>query len=140
MPNYITSNTKKGVRDPVYTDLDPSLSVNPKTEDMMLLQDTKAIRRSVMNLLSTAYGERLFQPNIGASLRAILFEPIDGITTLEIRDRILNTLRTHEPRIGTLFVDVRSSPDQNSYDVSIEFSVRASGQKERVDTVLERIR
>ena len=140
MPNYLTSNTVKSVQDPVYTDIDPTMGAHPKTDDLLTLSDTKAVRQSILNLLSTAYGERLFQPNIGASLRALLFEPIDSITTFEMRDRILNTLRTHEPRIGTLFVDIKSFPDQNSYEVSVEFSLRATGEKDTVNTVLERIR
>jgi phage baseplate assembly protein W len=140
MPNYLSSNTSKPIKDPVYSDIDPTMDTHPKTSDLLTLTDTKAVRRSIINLLSTAYGERLFQPNIGASLRALLFEPIDAITTFEMRDRILNTLRTHEPRIGTLYVDIQSSPDQNLYNVTIEFSLRATGEKDRVSTVLERIR
>ena len=127
MPNYLTSNTGKTVQDPVYTDIDPTMGAHPKTDDLLTLSDTKAVRQSILNLLSTAYGERLF-------------EPIDSITTFEMRDRILNTLRTHEPRIGTLFVDIKSFPDQNSYEVSVEFSLRATGEKDTVNTVLERIR
>jgi len=93
-----------------------------------------------MNLLSTAFEERLFQPNIGSSLRALLFEPIDPITTLEMRDRIINTIRSHEPRVGTLFVDVIADQDSNAYQVNIEFSARASGEPDKLKTVLERIR
>ena len=70
----------------------------------------------------------------------LLFEPIDAITTFEMRDRILDTLRKHEPRIGSLFVDVVASADTNSYDVSIEFGLRVSGEKNKFRTVLERIR
>ena len=103
-------------------------------------EDTAAVRRSVQNLLSTAYGERLFQPNIGASLRSLLFEPIDAITTFEMRDRILDTIRKHEPRIGSLFVDVISLPDSNSYDVTVEFGLKVTGEKAKFKTVMERIR
>jgi len=140
MPTYISSNTNKQVQDSVYSDIDPNMGFNPKTEDLLLIKDTKAVRLSIMNLLSTSYGERLFQPNIGASLRTLLFEPIDSITTLEMRDRIIQTIRNHEPRVGTLFVDIKSSPVQNSYEISIEFSLRATGQKDKVVTVLERMR
>lgn len=140
MSYYISSNTKQTRSDPVYTDIDPSMGMHPKTEDLIVLEDTKAVRRSIMNLLSTSYGERLFQPNIGSSLRAILFEPIDPITTLEVRDRIITTIRNHEPRVGTLIVDVVSYPDTNSYEVTVEFSIGTRRERDRVTTVLERIR
>lgn len=140
MPYYLNSNQAKPKRKALYSDLDPSMGMHPKTKDLLVLEDTAAVRRSIQNLLSTAYGERLFHPDIGASIRILLFEPIDAITTFEMRDRILDTLRKYEPRIGTLFVDVVASPDTNSYDVSIEFGLRVSGEKTKFRTVLERIR
>lgn len=140
MPYYLNSNQAKPPKAAVYSDIDPSMGMHPKTKDLLVLEDTAAVRRSIQNLLSTARGERLFQPNIGASLRVLLFEPIDAITTFEMRDRILDTLRKHEPRIGSLFVDVVASADTNSYDVSIEFGLRVSGEKNKFRTVLERIR
>ena len=140
MSYYIGSNQKTTRQDPVYTDLDAEMLLNPKTNDLISVTDSKSIRRSVLNLLSTAYGERLFQPNIGCSIRSLLFEPIDPVTTLELRDRIIRTLRNHEPRIGSLRVDVASNPDDNSYVIDVEFGVRATGEKDKVKTVLERIR
>lgn len=139
MPSYLNTNTKNTATT-AYSDIDPSMFLNPKDGDLMLVQNTKSVRRSIMNLLSTSYGERLFQPNIGGSLRSLLFEPIDPVSTFEMRDRILNTLRTHEPRIGTLYVDVVSDPDSNSYQVSVEFTIRATGERDKVTTILERIR
>lgn len=140
MPNYIGTNQKTAAKEPAYTDLDAEMLLNPKTSDLMIVQNSKSIRRSILNLLSTSYGERLFQPNIGSSLRSLLFEPIDPITTFEIKDRIIRTLRNHEPRIGSLRVDVISNPDDNSYVVDVEFGVRATGEKDKIRTVLERIR
>jgi phage baseplate assembly protein W len=140
MPYYLNSNQDKTPRPAIYSDLDILFLANPKTEDVNVTQDTAAVRRSVQNLLSTAYGERLFQPNIGASLRSLLFEPIDAITTFEMRDRILDTIRKHEPRIGSLFVDVISLPDSNSYDVTVEFGLKVTGEKAKFKTVMERIR
>ena len=140
MAYYIGSNQKTPPQKPSYIDIDAEMLLSPKTGDLVTVQDAKAVRRSILNLLSTIYGERLFQPNIGCSLRSLLFEPIDPVTTFEIKDRIIRTLRNHEPRIGSLRVDVASNPDQNSYIVNIEFGVRASGDKEKITTVLERIR
>lgn len=125
---------------PVYTDIDPNMTKNPKTGDLLTVQNDTAIRLSLKNLLSTAFGERLFQPTIGCSLRPLLFEPIDAITTIEIRDRILQTIRNHEPRVGNVLVDVVSMPDQNSYTVTVEYSIAGIGRSDRVSMVLERIR
>lgn len=137
MPSYINTRTENRQ---AYSDLDPSLTMNAKSKDFMVLENTKSVKQSILNLLSTAYGERLFQPNIGGSLRTLLFEPIDPLSTFEMKDRIITTIRNHEPRVSSLTVDVISDPDTNSYQVAVEFSLAFNGQKDRVTTVLERIR
>ena len=109
MPLKINSTPQE----PVYTDIDPLFTRNPKTSDVVAIKDTKAIKVAIQNLLSTAFGERLFQPQIGASLRPLLFEPVDSITAFEIRDRILETIRKNEPRVSNIIVDVVSNPDSN---------------------------
>lgn len=124
----------------VYTDIDPMFSRNPKTGDLLLVRDDQAIRTSLKNLLMTSFGERLFQPTIGGSLRSLLFEPIDAITTMEIKDRILKTILDHEPRVSNVTVDVGASEDQNGYGVDIEYSIVAAGKTDRVSVVLERVR
>ena len=124
----------------VFTDIDPALTKNPKNGDLMVVRDAKAIKVSLQNLLSTAFGERLFQPQIGASLRPLLFDPIDTITTFEIRDRILETIRKHEPRVSNIIIDVVAYPDQNQYDVTVEYTIQSLGVVDRLTTLLERIR
>lgn len=135
MALQITGNNKT-----VYTDLDPTFTRNPKTGDLMLTKDDLAIRTSLRNLLSTSYGERLFQPQIGGSLKQMLFEPIDSISAMEIKDRILLTIVNHEPRVKDVFVDVVSAPDENSYSVTVEYSIRALNRTDKISVILERIR
>ena len=136
MPQKIpTSQTQ-----PVYTDLDPSMTRNPKTNDWLSLKDSRSIKSSLQNLFSTSYGERLLQPQIGNSLRSLLFEPIDSITTFEVRDRILETIRKYEPRISNVIVDVVANPNQNQYEITVEYTIQALGAADKVTTVLERIR
>jgi len=135
MATQITGSGK-----PVYTDIDPSMTRSPKTSDLLLLRDDLAIKTSLKNLLSTMYGERLFQPQIGGSLKPLLFEPIDAVSAMEIRDRILLTVANHEPRVQNVIVDVFASPDDNSYSVTVEYSIRALGKTDRVTVVLERVR
>jgi len=125
---------------PIFTDIDPTFTKNPKTGDLLAIRDDLAVRTSVRSLLSTAFGERLFQPTIGGSLRSLLFEPIDAITTMEIRDRILSTIRNHEPRVGQVLVDVTASPNENYYTVVVEYAIQAVGKQDRITVVLERVR
>jgi phage baseplate assembly protein W len=136
MPLRITSSEN----DPVYSDIDPTFTKNPKNKDLLLIKDTKAIKIALQNLLSTAFGERLFQPQIGGSLRPLLFEPVDSITAFEIRDRILETIRKNEPRVSNILIDVISNPDSNDYVVNVEYTIQSVGAVDRLTTILERIR
>ena len=116
----------------IFSDIDPDFGRNPKSGDLLLVKDERAVRLALSNLLNTSFGER--------SLRSLLFEPIDSITTLEIKDRILQTIRNHEPRVGRVEVDVIAKADENSYRVDVEFSVRSIGTTGNLSVVLERIR
>jgi len=127
-------------QDPVYTDIDPTMTRNLKSGDVNILKDTKSIKTAIQNLLSTAFGERLFQPQVGASLRPLLFEPVDAITAYEIRDRITETIRKNEPRVSNIVVDVVSPPDSNEYQITVEYTIQSVGAVERLTTLLERIR
>ncbi len=136
MANLITNSNNTTI----FSDIDPDFTRNPKTGDLLLIKDERSIKKSLSNLLNTSFGERLFQPRIGVSLRNLLFEPIDAITTLEIRDRILSNIRNNEPRIHNVFVDVVANSDENEYRVSIEFSILQTRISDRFLYVLERIR
>jgi phage baseplate assembly protein W len=125
---------------PSYSDVEIGFSRNPKTGDLLTVTNSAAVRQSIRSLINTSFGERLFQPRIGGSLRNLLFEPIDEITALEIRDRLIETLRKHEPRIGTLFVDVSSDADGNSYTVNVEYGMREVNESQKITVTLERIR
>lgn len=134
MPLQISSTN------PLYVDLDPSFTKSPKSGDVLTVRDERAVNLSIRNLISTSYGERLFQPNVGGSLRPLLFEPVDAITAIEIRDRLLKTLSDHEPRVTNVYVDVVSQPDDNAYSVTVEYSIKPLGKTDRVNVLLERIR
>ena len=68
---------KKGHRD-----LDLSLKQHPIRKDINVLKDDNAIKNAVKNLLITNAFERPFQPQLGANLRGLLFEPADAITKI----------------------------------------------------------
>ena len=62
----------------------------------------EAVRNNIRNLLQTNEGERFFQPNLGMSLRQILFEQITEENLLAIQNGILDKFEFWLP-----FVEVR---------------------------------
>jgi len=123
-----------------WSDLDLSLILHPIRKDIVPLKDDNAIRNAVKNLLLTNFYERPFNHNIGANLRALLFEPADAITRMAIKDNIERTLTQHEPRIKLLDIQVKDLSDQNAYNILVKFLIKEFDKQEDVEIVLRRIR
>jgi phage baseplate assembly protein W len=56
----------------LYKDLDFSFSAHPETGDVLKKIDNNAIKQSIRALVSTAFGERLFDPELGAPYSAFV--------------------------------------------------------------------
>ena len=69
-----------------FKDLSMSFKFNPLSGDLIALKNENAIARAVRNIVSTTPGEKLFDPDFGSSVSEILFENVDDITAVSIRD------------------------------------------------------
>jgi len=139
----VSDNYKKSSldsRSKQWRDLDLSLVLHPIRKDIVPLRDDNAIRNAVKNLLLTNFYERPFNHNIGANLRALLFEPADAITRMAIKDNIERTLTEHEPRIKILDINVQDLRDENAYSIFVSFLIKEFDREEDVEIVLRRIR
>jgi hypothetical protein len=106
-----------------FKDLSVTFKPHPVTGDLISVKDDNAIKQSIVNLLLTNKGERFFEPEIGASISELLFEPLDyGVAAL-IQTKIRDTLTQYEPRINIL--DIRAEPDEvnNGFEVELIFEV-----------------
>ena len=83
-----------------------------------------AIVRSVRNLVETIPSERFFDPNLGTSIREMLFDNFSGSSVMIIEDMVRNTVRNYEPRVGDIGVEVDASPDNNSISVKVLFEIQ----------------
>ena len=82
-----------------------------------------ALRSNLVNHFLTEKGERFLNPNLGAGLRALLFDQM----TLDKRDQIEGVVRTevstYFPNLQISDVEVIDSPDTNTVTVYIKYSV-----------------
>ena len=124
----------------LYKDLDVTFTAHPETQDVLKKIDNNSIKQALKLLLFTNIGERLFQPDVGSKIYGLLFEPIDPITTEVLKRSIENTIETYEPRVLLEGVDVVPNYDENSYEVSIYFSVLGINQPTSLTVTLERLR
>ena len=96
-----------------FKDLNVSFKSHPITKDLVSVKDNNAIKQSIVNLLLTNRGERLFNPNIGSDIRTLLFEPMDYGVAAIIKSKIVDTLTDYEPRIRILELYVIPNFDTN---------------------------
>jgi phage baseplate assembly protein W len=123
-----------------WRDLDLSLTLHPIRKDIVPLKDDNAIKNSVKNLLITNFYERPFNQDIGANLRALLFEPADSITRIALRDNIRRVIRKYEPRVAIKGIDINYHDDSNSYNITVVFKIKEFDTDESVEIVLRRLR
>ena len=141
MPNYDAGSLNTSKRATVkYRDLDLDFGRNTVTNDVNKLTDVEAVKRSVRNLINTSHFDRPFHPEIGSSVRAMLFEPMTPLTALNLQRKVQEVLINFEPRIKLVQIVSNPNIDSNSYDLRIYFYVIGSNDLIEVQTFLERLR
>lgn len=124
----------------IYSDIRGDLSLNPATDDVLLVTNEDAIRTSIINLLNTDRYERVMQPNIGSNIRALLFENADVQTAYNLRELIYETIETFEPRCQLIDVIVEDDQDRNAYNLYITFTLVNKSEPQLLEFALERVR
>ena len=106
-----------------FKDLSMSFKFNPLSGDLITLNNENAIARAVRNIVLTTPGEKFFDPDFGSSVGEILFENVDDITAVSIRDEIKSSLSNYEPRVELIDVEVDPNFDENQFDVLITYRI-----------------
>ena len=113
----------KTARKKGYRDLDLKLSLHP-----------------FRNLILSNFFERPFQPELGANLKALLFEPMDVVTEIALRENIEDVILNHEPRIRLIDIGVKGDIEKNNYNITVKYLIRQSNERGSLQVVLRRLR
>ena len=100
-----------------------SFQTNPLNNDLIALKNATAISRSLRNIVLTVPGEKFFNENFGSRVSESLFENIDSITANIIEGEIKTSINNYEPRVRLIKVKAVADPDNNSFDVIIEYQI-----------------
>ena len=123
-----------------YSDLNLNFTKNPATNDVARLTDIEAVKRAVRNLVLTNEFERPFHPEIGSSIRDLLFETITPLNAVLLEDRIREVIVNFEPRAELDAIQVFDEIDNNQYRVTINFKVVSSPEPVTITEFLQRLR
>jgi phage baseplate assembly protein W len=144
------TNVKK--KQEYFSDFVNSFAKTPIGDQLGRVVNEQSINQSLLNLIKTNLGERLFQPRIGSDVYASLFEPNDVILVNNLKENIETTIRTIETRVNLLTVDVTSiinqltkaskniGMDENSVEIKIVYTLINNPEPITLTTTLKRIR
>ena len=123
-----------------FRDIDLDFDRNAVTNDVNVVEDVIAIKRSVRNLIQTNFYERPFHPELGCGIRELLFENFTPMTKIFLQRKIEEVLINYEPRINLQNVAVDDDQDNNRLVVDIYFYVVGVPGPQTVSTFLQRVR
>ena len=106
-----------------FKDISLSFSRHPVTNDVTVLKNQDAIKKSVVNLCRTKFNERFFNDLIGTSVDNSLFELIDSGIGDVLEREIEALLKNFEPRINLSDINVIANQDSNSLEIKVAYQI-----------------
>tara|TARA_B000000609_G_C24119970_1_gene318995 strand:+ start:153 stop:554 length:402 start_codon:yes stop_codon:yes gene_type:complete len=106
-----------------FKDISMSFETNPLNDDLIALKNSTAIARSLRNIVFTRPGEKFFDPNFGSRITESLFENMDEVSALAIRDEIEFSITNFEPRVNLIEVRVTPNFTNNEMNATIVYQI-----------------
>ena len=106
-----------------FKDISMSFETNPLNNDLIGLKNSSAIARSIRNIVFTQPGEKFFNPEFGSRVSESLFENVDEVSAIAIRDEIRSSIINYEPRVKLFDVRVNPNPDANEMNVTVKYEI-----------------
>ena len=122
-----------------YKDFAYSFFANPMSGDIGKKTGVSAVKSAIVSILKTNHNERMFQPEFGSNIRALLFEQMNPITEQRIKTEVENAVKNHEPRAEVLGITVDGQEEQNRYLVSILFNISSEAEPQKLETYFDRV-
>lgn len=118
----------------MYKDIEFSLKKN-EYNDAKLIEDVQSVKQSVRNILMTNKGELHYFPQFGCNIRKYLFEKVNPLTILAIKDEVDFAIRNFEPRVTMIRTDVYED-EYNSNSIVIDLIYYVDAIREDVSQQL----
>lgn len=108
-----------------YSDI--ALQAGTKVQDQVRDQDS--VIQSLMMIIGTNLRSRWYRPEFGVDIERLLFQPLDKITSNEIRSALINALITQRNDSRIVVKDLEVEPDYTNgqYYVAIYVDVPSLG-------------
>jgi phage baseplate assembly protein W len=94
------------------------------------VEDEELIRQSIVQIVTTAVGERVMRPDFGSSAMSYVFENNNDLLAELIREEITTSVSKFEPR--AIVRDVQTIRDNNEVTITIIYVVVLTGKQDSV--------
>jgi len=123
----------------IWKDLDLNFAPNQKS-GVAKKTDGNAVKQSMRILILTNFYERPFYPTKGGNVRGMLFENMTPLVASAMQKGMENLITSYEPRVELESVEVIPNYDQNSYEVTIRYSILNVNKPDSLSLELKRLR
>ena len=106
-----------------FKDISFSFKRHPVTNDVTVLKNEDAIKKSVQNLVRTHIGERFFNELLGSSIENSLFELVGEDIGSSLEEEIKTLIENFELRVQTTKIDVDTEKDYNGLYITIKYNI-----------------
>mgnify|MGYP001354682128 FL=1 len=106
-----------------FKDISLSFSRHPVTNDIVVLKNEDAIKKSVVNLCRTKLNERFFNELLGTRIEDSLFDLNNNDIASVLETEIETLLENYEPRITLNDVSVKAQQDNNDLYIRIGYLI-----------------
>ncbi len=96
----------------------------------------EVVKANLINYLLTNKGERVFRPNFGADLRALLWEGINDGSTSALESRIRDNISSNFPSVEVKKVEFNNQPDLNTVNFILDYVVQNIGTEDQINIAL----
>ena len=95
------------------------------------------VRQQIEQVLFTDPGERVFRPEFGAGIRAVIFEPNDSVLSELLRKRLTDSLTDAlRGEVDSKSLQVELTRDEEKLFVVISYALATIGQSESHEIAL----
>lgn len=139
-PSRAETTIATGKKTEFFSDFMTSFAKTPVGDQLAKVTNERSINQSLKNIILTDTGERLFQPNFGSNVRALLFENTVESNLSTIEFYIKQSIENNEKRINLLGVSVDTSENESELIISVVYNTINNPEPILFTYILKRVR
>jgi len=106
-----------------FKDISLSFLRHPITNDIIVIKNEDAIKKSVVNLVKTNLGERFFNSLLGSRINQSVFELSNSGINILLENEISTLLSNYERRISINNISAEVIEDSYELNIRIDYNI-----------------